>query len=71
MYARVALSGYGTVTALWNIAYDGGMGVGAAGFGAVADVTGHSRAFVLTALLMLPALVPAWRDRAAASGPGR
>ncbi|MFI7274911.1 MFS transporter [Streptomyces sp. NPDC049879] len=71
MYSRVALSGYGTVTALWNIAYDGGMGVGAVGFGAVADATGHSWAFVLTALLMLPALVPAWRDRAAASGPGR
>ncbi|PBC61059.1 MFS transporter [Streptomyces sp. Tue6028] len=63
MYTRVSASGYGTVTALWNLAYDGGMGVGAVGFGALAGWTGYSWAFVLTAVLMLVALVPAVRDR--------
>jgi hypothetical protein len=32
MYDRVPESGHSAVSALWNLAYDGGMGVGAAGF---------------------------------------
>ncbi|PKV89304.1 putative MFS family arabinose efflux permease [Streptomyces sp. TLI_146] len=63
MYARVSTASYGTVSALWNLAYDGGMGVGAVGFGVLADRTGYSSAFVLTAALMLVAAVPAVRDR--------
>ncbi|WP_346172686.1 MFS transporter [Streptomyces cuspidosporus] len=66
MYSRVPASGYGTVSALWNVAYDAGMGIGAAGFGAVAGSTGYPWAFVLTALLTLTALAPARLDRAAA-----
>ncbi|MFF3906416.1 MFS transporter [Streptomyces sp. NPDC001848] len=66
MYSRVPSSGYGTVSALWNFAYDAGMGVGATGFGVVAGLTGYPWAFVLTAALMLTALGPAWSDRAAA-----
>ncbi|MEV6736326.1 MFS transporter [Streptomyces sp. NPDC051104] len=66
MYSRVPASGYGTVSALWNVAYDAGMGIGAVGFGAVAGLTGYPWAFVLTALLMLTALVPAWWDQTAA-----
>ena len=66
MYSRVPASGYGTVSALWNVAYDAGMGLGAVGFGAVAGLTGYPWAFVLTALLMLAALVPAWWDQTAA-----
>ncbi|MFC9080389.1 MFS transporter [Streptomyces sp. NPDC057062] len=62
MYARVPESGYGTVSALWNVAYDGGMGLGAVGFGAAAH-TRYPAAFALTAAVMLVALVPAWRDR--------
>ncbi|MFD8542333.1 MFS transporter [Streptomyces sp. NPDC059649] len=65
MYARVPASGYGTVSALWNVAYDAGMGVGAAGFGVLAGWTGYPAAFALTAVLMLGALVPARRDRTA------
>ncbi|MEV8016074.1 MFS transporter [Streptomyces sp. NPDC086554] len=65
MYSRVPPSGYGTVSALWNVAYDAGMGIGAVGFGAVAGLTGYPWAFVLTAALMLTAVVPAWWDRAA------
>ena len=63
MYERVSSSGYGTVSALWNLAYDAGLGVGAAGFGAVAAQTGYSTAFALTAALILAALAPAWYDR--------
>ncbi|MFE9628501.1 MFS transporter [Streptomyces sp. NPDC006527] len=63
MYSRVPASGYATVSALWNIAYDAGMGIGAMGFGAVAGRTGYPWAFVLTALLMLTAFIPVVRDR--------
>jgi predicted MFS family arabinose efflux permease len=59
MYARVQASGYGTVSALWNLAYDGGMGVGALGFGALAAPVGYPAAFTVTGVLMLVALVPA------------
>ncbi|MEV0736476.1 MFS transporter [Streptomyces sp. NPDC050549] len=62
MYARASAVSYGTVSALWNLAYDGGMGVGAAGFGITAGLTGYPWAFALTALLMLTALAPAVRD---------
>ncbi|MBO0819199.1 MAG: MFS transporter, partial [Actinobacteria bacterium] len=70
MYARVPESGYGTVSALWNLAYDAGMGLGAAGFGVVAVQTGYPASFALTAALMLAALAPALRDRRA-SGTAR
>ncbi|MER8010782.1 MFS transporter [Streptomyces sp. NPDC094149] len=62
MYARVSPSSYGTVSALWNLAYDGGMGVGAAGFGVLAGATGYPWAFTMTAFLMSVALAPALRD---------
>ncbi|WP_255947936.1 MFS transporter [Streptomyces odontomachi] len=68
MYSRVPAAGYGTVSALWNVAYDAGMGIGAVGFGTVAGMTGYPWAFVLTALLMVTALVPARWDRTAACG---
>lgn len=63
MYARVSASSYGTVSALWNLAYDGGMGAGAAGFGVLAGLTGYPWAFAATAVLMLGALAPVLRDR--------
>jgi predicted MFS family arabinose efflux permease len=57
MYNRVAESGYGAVSAMWNLAYDGGMGLGTAGFGVLVVYTGYSVAFVLTAALLLTALL--------------
>jgi predicted MFS family arabinose efflux permease len=63
MYHRVDASGYGAVSALWNGAYDAGMGVGAAGFGGLASAVGNPLAFVGTGVLMLVALVPARLDR--------
>jgi predicted MFS family arabinose efflux permease len=61
MYDRAPESGYSAVSALWNLAYDGGMGVGAAGFGLLAARTGYPAAFALTAavLFVFPAVVRA------------
>ncbi|MFE2275213.1 MFS transporter [Streptomyces lavendulae] len=74
MYARVPTAGYGTVSAVWNIAYDVGMGVGAVAFGWLAAATGYPWAFALAGAAMLAAVVPAHLDRrprstAAATGP--
>ncbi|MFI0938329.1 MFS transporter [Streptomyces sp. NPDC021020] len=65
MYARVPASGYGTVSAVWNVAYDAGMGAGAAAFGWLAAGTGFPWAFALTGAAMLAAVLPACRDRRA------
>ena len=59
MYDRVPESGYGAVGALWNLAYDGGMGLGAAGFGILAARTGYPAAFALTAAVLPVALAVA------------
>jgi MFS family permease len=67
MYTRVTPEGYGTVSAIWNAAYDVGMAVGAAGAGLVAAGAGYPVVFALTAALLLPALLPARRERRAAS----
>jgi predicted MFS family arabinose efflux permease len=63
MYSRVPRSGYGAVSTLWNVGYDGGMGVGALGFGVVAAYTGYPVAFLGSAVLLLAALLPAIRSR--------
>jgi predicted MFS family arabinose efflux permease len=60
MYDRVPESGYSAASALWNLAYDGGMGLGAAGFGVLAAHTGYPAAFALTAAA-LPAVLPVAR----------
>src|SRR6266571_1030978 len=63
MIDRAPVSGYGTASALWNLAYDAGYGAGPAVFGMFAGSTGYPAAFALTGTLMLAALVPAIRDR--------
>ncbi len=63
MLSRVAPSRYGMASAVWNIAYDAGMAVGAGGFGILAARTGYAPAFAIAAALMLTALVPALHDR--------
>jgi MFS family permease len=62
MYERVPASGYDAVSALWNLSYDAGMGLGAVGFGLLAGATGYPVAFAITGVAMLAALVPARRD---------
>jgi predicted MFS family arabinose efflux permease len=65
MFNRVPSSGYGAVSALWNLAYDAGLGLGAIGFGALTAGTGYPAGFALTAAVALAAVLPARRDRAA------
>ncbi len=65
MMDRVPASGYGMVSALWNMAYDVGYGAGPAAFGLFVGCTGYPAAFALMAALILVALRPAWRDRTA------
>ena len=63
MIDRAPGSGYGTASALWNLAYDAGYGTGPIVFGVFVAHTGYPAAFALTGLLILAALVPAVRDR--------
>jgi len=62
MYNRVPKSRYGQVSALWNLAYDGGWGIGAIVFGAIVAGTGYSVAFGLTAVVVALALIPALKS---------
>lgn len=68
MIDRAPVSGYGTVSALWNLAYDAGYGAGPALFGVFAARTGYPAAFAITGMLIFAALLPAARDRAPARG---
>jgi MFS family permease len=63
MLDRAPASGYGTASALWNLAYDAGYGTGPIVFGVFVAHTGYPAAFALTGLLILAALVPAVCDR--------
>jgi MFS family permease len=63
MLDRAPASGYGTASALWNLAYDAGYGTGPIVFGVFVAHTGYPAAFALTGLLILAALLPAMRDR--------
>ena len=63
MIDRAPASGYGTASALWNLAYDAGYGAGPMVFGVFVAHTGYPAAFALTGLLILAALLPAVRDR--------
>jgi MFS family permease len=62
MYSRVPAAGFGAVSALWNAAYDLGMGAGAIGVGALVAGVGYGAAFALTAASMLPAIALARRE---------
>src|SRR6266496_3799176 len=65
MIDRAPAGGYGTASALWNLAYDAGYGTGPIVFGLFVAHTGYPAAFALTGMLILAALVPAVRDRRA------
>lgn len=52
LFAAFGSSGYGAASALWNIAFDAGTGVGALGLGAVAEPFGYSAAFGAAAVLL-------------------
>jgi MFS family permease len=63
MIDRAPAGGYGTASALWNLAYDAGYGTGPIVFGLFVAHTGYPAAFGLTGLLILAAVAPALRDR--------
>jgi predicted MFS family arabinose efflux permease len=52
MFRSVPDSAYDTASAVWNIAYDAGMGVGAAAFGFLIAITGFPVGFGLVAALI-------------------
>jgi predicted MFS family arabinose efflux permease len=62
MYARVPATEYGTVSAIWNGAYDLGMGAGALAVGVLVTMTSFGAAFVVVAATMVPALAAARRE---------
>jgi MFS family permease len=53
MYDRAPRSAFGTVTAIWSVAYDGGWGLGTAGFGLLAAQSGYGIGFAVTAAVMV------------------
>ncbi|MGH3243378.1 MAG: MFS transporter [Spirillospora sp.] len=62
MFARSSPPEFGRVSALWNLAYDGGMGIGAAGFGLVVGPAGYPAGFALISAVLALALLPSWLD---------
>jgi MFS family permease len=65
MYQRVRAAGFGTVSALWNAAYDGGMAAGPIAVGLLAPATGYPTALLSVAVLMACATVLVPRARTA------
>jgi predicted MFS family arabinose efflux permease len=63
MYARVSADGYNSVSAIWNAAYDAGMGGGAVAIGLLVAHIGYPAAFGLTSALIIPALLLTRRER--------
>jgi MFS family permease len=56
MLDAVPAGDYDRASALWNLAYDAGLGLGAVVFGLVAGPLGYSAGFALTAVVLLIAL---------------
>jgi predicted MFS family arabinose efflux permease len=67
MLSRVSPAGYDAVSALWNLAYDAGLGVGGLTLGGLAARTGYAAAFLLLALAMVLAASALSRIRAPVS----
>lgn len=63
MVERAPAEGHGAVSALWNLAYDLGYGVGPLAFAAVVGTSGYPAAFALTGLVVLAGLRSARRVR--------
>jgi predicted MFS family arabinose efflux permease len=63
MLTRVSASDYGTASALWNLAYDAGIGLGGVVFGVLAGLGGYPAAFAATAAIMLAACLLARREQ--------
>jgi hypothetical protein len=57
MYERATEQQYGTVSALWNAGYDGGMAVGALAISVLAALIGPNGAFLALGLALPLVLV--------------
>lgn len=62
MFARAPMGAEGAVSAIWNAAYDLGMAAGALVAGMLVHTVGYPATFVLTATVMLPALIVIRRE---------
>jgi predicted MFS family arabinose efflux permease len=65
MFARASKADFSNVSALWNLAFDAGMGIGAVGFGLIAQQVGYAWSFGIVAAITFAALLPAMQDRTA------
>ena len=63
MVERAPAGGRGAVSALWNLAYDLGYGLGPLAFATVVGTSGYAPAFALTGLVLLTRLRAARRVR--------
>lgn len=63
MFERAGPQGYGSASALWNVAFDAGTGLGAVVFGFVVHYAGFGVAFPLTGALVLATLILVRLDR--------
>jgi predicted MFS family arabinose efflux permease len=63
MLTRVSTSDYSTASAVWNLAYDAGIGLGGVVFGVLAEPIGYPAAFASTAVIMLAACLLARREQ--------
>lgn len=61
MYQSRSAGDYATVSGLWNLSYDAGMGLGALGFGRLSGIAGYPVAFTVAAVVVLAALPGARR----------
>ncbi|MBO0876540.1 MAG: MFS transporter [Pseudonocardia sp.] len=68
LFAAAGPARYGSASALWNITYDAGTGVGAVGLGAVAEPFGFRAAFAVAALVLALVLPTTLRRRSGRRG---
>ncbi|UYM04409.1 MFS transporter [Solicola gregarius] len=62
MLNRAGPKGRGLASTVWNMAYDGGAGVGAVLLGAVVALASHEAAFIVSAVLIAATAPVAWWD---------
>ncbi|MBY8856667.1 MFS transporter [Nocardia sp. CA2R105] len=60
MFHRAGPTGHGVASTVWNMAYDGGTGIGSLAVGLLSQATALSTALLATALPILAALPWAW-----------
>lgn len=69
MLRRSGPAGHGLASTVWNMAYDGGAGLGAVLLGAVVASASHQAAFAVSAILIAVTAPLAWLDSRRAATP--